>query len=79
MTGIGYLHWKTTVHLALEIDDFRPSYITKIMDRTVMCPGKGIVHIATFNLEELLSHHDQDGVQQIYCQITNNCRILLVH
>lgn len=42
--GIGHfcernLHWKTTVHLALEINDFRPSYIVKIMDLTDMCPG----------------------------------------
>ena len=51
--GIGHfcernLHWKTTVHLALEINDFRPSYIVKIMDLTDMCPGKSILHIATF-------------------------------
>ena len=43
MTG-GNLQCKTSLHLALEINDFRPSYIIKIMDLTDMCPGKGILH-----------------------------------
>lgn len=46
----GGLHCKTSLRLALEINDFRRSYINKIMDLTDMCPGKVVLHIEAFRM-----------------------------
>lgn len=44
------LHWKTSLRLALEIDDFRQSYINRIMDLNDMCLGKDVSHIEAFRM-----------------------------
>lgn len=46
----GILPWKTSLRFALEIDDFRQSYINKIMDLTDMCLGKDVLHIEAFRI-----------------------------
>ena len=46
----GGLHCKTSLRLALEVNDFRRSYFNKIMDLTDMCPGKGVLHIEAFRM-----------------------------